>query len=98
MVANGNTYQDVHNEVVAEDFFLLELEVEFGDFWLLGYVLKHPLGNILLGIQGPEKVKLCQNNKYMILSGILLALEFSLESLFLTIIIQKRGYIKAVRS
>lgn len=65
MVANGNTYQDVHNEVVAEDFFLLELEVEFGDLWLLGYVLKHPLGNILLGIQGPEKVKLCQNNKLL---------------------------------
>lgn len=98
MVANGNTYQDVHNEVVAEDFFLLESEVEFGDFWLLGDVLKHPLGNILPGIQGPEKVKFCQNNKYMIQSGILLALEFSLESLFLTIIIQKHLQFKLVSS
>lgn len=62
MVANGNTHQDVHNEVVAEDFLFPESEVEFGDFRLLGLVLEHPLGNVFPGIQGPEKVKLCQNN------------------------------------
>ena len=54
-----HTYYDVDNEVVAEHLLYLELQVELRHLRLLGLILEHPLGDVLPGIQGPEKVKLC---------------------------------------